>query len=53
MFLGTFVLRYILSGKGAIATSQGRETDSGNKGIIRADHGRPSSSALQNNTMDF
>ena len=42
--LGASLLGNILSGKG---------TNRAGKGVIRAGYGRPSSSALQNNKMDF
>ena len=40
-------------GKGAITTSQGRGINRAGEGILRAGYGRPSSSASQNNKMDF
>ena len=42
--LGASLLGNILSDKG---------TNRAGEGVIRADYGRPSSSALQNNKMDF
>ena len=60
--LGAGLLRNLLTGKEAIATSQGRGVNRAGKGkgIIRAGEGlvragnvRPSSSALRNNKMDF
>ena len=65
MLLGTLVaslLGNLLWGKGAIATSQRRAIYRAGKGkginragerIVRADYGRPSSSAPHNNNMDF
>ena len=53
--LGANLLGNLLTGKGAIATSQGRgiyRAVKGN-GINRAGYGRPSSSASHNNKMDF
>ena len=60
--LGASLLGNLLTGKGAIATSQGRgiyRTGKGKginragEGIVRAGYGRPLSSALHNNKMDF
>ena len=60
--LGASLLGNLLTGKGAIATSQGRGIYRAGKGkginragegIVRAGYGRPSSSALHNNKMDF
>ena len=53
--LGANLLGNLLTGKGAIATSQGRGIYRAvkGKGINRAGYGRPSSSALHNNKMDF
>ena len=65
--LGASSLGDLLTGKGAIATSQGRGIYRGRKGkevygegkgkgIVRTGYGRPSSSASQNNSnnkMDF
>ena len=53
--LGASLLGNLLTGKGAIATSQGRGIYRAvkGKGINRAGYGRPSSSALHNNKMDF
>ena len=50
--LGPNLLGNLLTGKGAIAKSQGRGTNRAGEGIVRAGYGRPSSSALQNK-MDF
>ena len=53
--LGANLLGNLLTGKGAIATSQGRGIYKAvkGKGINRAGYGRPSSSASHNNKMDF
>ena len=60
--LGASLLGNLLTGKVAIATSQGRRIHRVGKGkgikragegIVRAAYGRPSSSALYNNNMDF
>ena len=65
--LGASLLGDLLTGKGAIATSQGRGIYKGGKGkgvygagkgkgIVRAGYGRPSFSASQNNSnnkIDF
>ena len=60
--LGASLLGNLLTGKGAIATSQGRGIYRAGKGkginragegIVRAGYGRPSSSASHNNKMDF
>ena len=58
MFLGTLgasLLGNLLTGKGAIVTSQGRGIYRAGKGegVNRAGYGRPSSSASHNNKMDF
>ena len=59
--LGASLLRNLLTGKGAIATSQGRgmywaekrkRINRAGEGIVRADYGCPSSSA-SHNKMDF
>ena len=54
--LGSSLLENLLTGKGAIATSQGqgiyRAGKGKGKGVLRAGYGRPSSSALHNK-MDF
>ena len=53
--LGASLFGNLLTGKGTIATSQGRGIYRAGKGkgINRAGYGRPSSSALHNNKMDF
>ena len=60
--LGASLLGNLLTGKGAIETSQGRGIyragkDKGinraGEGIVRAGYGRPSSSALHDNKIDF
>ena len=60
--LGASLLGNLLTGKGAIATSQGRGIYRAGKGkginragegIVRAGYGRPSSSASHNNNMQF
>ena len=64
MLLGTLLcaslLGSLLTGKGVIVTSHGRvvnkkgkRTNRVGEGVIRAGYGRPSSSALQNNKIDF
>ena len=57
--LGASLLGNLLTGKGAIAMSQGQSVNKkgkgihrAEKGIVRAGKGRPSSSASQNN-IDF
>ena len=54
--LGASLLENLLTGKGAIATSQGqgiyRAGKGKGKGVLRAGYGRPSSSA-SHNKMDF
>ena len=49
--LGASLLGNLLTGKGVIATSQGRGVYRAgkNKGIVRADYDHP----LQNNKIDF
>ena len=53
--LGASLLGNLLTGKGAMAMSQGQEIYRAGKGrvINRAGYGRPLSSALHNNKMDF
>ena len=60
--LGASLLGNLLTGKGAIETSQGRGIYRAGKskginrageGIVRAGYGRPSSSALHDNKIDF
>ena len=53
--LGASLLGNLLTGKGAIVTSQGRGIYRAGKGkgVNRAGYGRPSSSASHNNKMDF
>ena len=60
--LGVSLLGNLLTGKGAMAMSQGRGIYRAGKGkginragegIVRAGYGRPSSSASHNNKMDF
>ena len=64
MLLGTLrtsLLGNLLTGRGAMATSQGRVNRAGkgcginraDKGVLRAGYGRPSSSASHNNKIDF
>ena len=53
---GTSLLGNLLTGKGAIATSQGKGKDKGvlraGEGVLRASYSRPSISASQNK-IDF
>ena len=60
--LGASLLGNLLTGRGAIATSQGRGIywagkgkgiNRAGEGVLRAGYGRPSSSALQNNKIDL
>ena len=65
MLLGTLggsLLGKFLTGKGAIATSEGwgiyragkgKGINRAGEGIVRAGYGRPSSSTLHDNKMDF
>ena len=45
--LGASLVRNILSGRGAIATSQGRGINRAGEGVVRAGYGN------KNNKMDF
>ena len=49
--LGASLLGNLLTGKGV--NKKGNGTNKAGEGVIRAGYGRPSSSALHNNKMDF
>ena len=49
--LGLSLLGNLLTGKGV--NKKGSGTNRAGEGVIRAGYARPSSSALQNNKMDF
>ena len=51
--LGASLLRNLLTGKGIYRTGKSKRLNRAGEGIVRAGYGRPSSSALQNNKMDF
>ena len=52
MLLGTSgasLLGHLLTGKGIYGAGKGKGINRAGEGIVRADYGRPSSSALHNN----
>ena len=51
--LGTSLLRNLLTGKGAYRAVQGKGINRDGQGGLRAGYGRPFSSALHGNKMDF
>ena len=51
--LGASLLGSLLTGKGIYRTGKGKRINRAAEGIVRAGYGRSSSSALQNNKMDF
>ena len=51
--LGASLLGNLLTGKGIYRAEKGKGINRGGEGIVRAGYGRPSSSALHNNKMDF
>ena len=53
--LGTLsaLLGNFLTGKGIYRAEKGKGINRAGEGIVRAGYGRPSSSALHNNKMDF
>ena len=51
--LGASLLGNLLTGKGIYRAGKGKGINRAGEGIVRAGYGRPSSSALQNNKMDF
>ena len=56
MLLGTLsasLLGNLLTGKGIYRAEKGKGINRAGEGIVRAGYGRPSSSALHNNKMDF
>ena len=56
MLLDTLVatlLGNLLTGKGIYRAGKGKGINRAGEGIVRAGYGRPSSSALHNNKMDF
>ena len=50
---GTSLLGNLLTGKGIYRVGKGKKINRAGEGIVRAGYGRPSSSALHNNKMDF
>ena len=56
MLLGTLrasLLGNLLNGKGIYRAGKGKGIVRAGEGIVRAGYGRPSSSALHNNKIDF
>ena len=56
MLLGTSgasLLKNLLTGKGIYRAGKGKVIVRAGEGIVRAGYGRPSSSALHNNKIDF
>ena len=51
--LGANLLGNLLTGKGIYRAGKGKGINRAGEGIVRAGYGRPSSSALHNNKMDF
>ena len=51
--LDASLLGNLLTGKGIYRTWKGKRINRAGEGIVWAGYGRPSSSALQNNKMDF
>ena len=51
--LGASLLGYLLTGKGIYRPGKGKGINRAGEGIVRADYGRPLSSASQNNKMNF
>ena len=51
--LGASLLENLLTGKGIYRAGKGKGINRAGEGIVRAGYGRPSSSALHNNKMDF
>ena len=51
--LGAILLGNLLAGKGIYKAGKGKGINRTSEGIVRAGYGRPSSSALHNNKMDF
>ena len=51
--LGASLLGNLLTGKGIYRAGKGKGINRAGEGIVRAGYGRPSSSALHNNKMDF
>ena len=51
--LGASLLGNLLTGKGIYRAGKGKGINRVGEGIVRAGYGRPSSSALHNNKMDF
>ena len=51
--LGASLLGNLLTGKGIYRTRKGKGINRAGEGVLRAGYGRPLSSALQNNKMDF
>ena len=51
--LGASLLGNLLTGKGIYRAGKGKGINRAGEGIVRAGYGRPLSSALHNNKMDF
>ena len=50
--LGASLLGNLLTGKGIYRAEKAKEINRAGKGIVKAGHGRPLSSASHNNKMD-
>ena len=51
--LGASLLGNLLTGKGIYRAGKGKEINRAGEGVLRVGYGRPLSSALQNNKMNF
>ena len=51
--LGASLFGNLLTGKGIYREAKGKGINRAGERVLRASYGRPSSSALQNNKMDF
>ena len=51
--LGAILLGNLLTGKGIYKAGKDKGINRTSEGIVRAGYGRPSTSALHNNKMDF
>ena len=51
--LGASLLGILLTGKGIYRAGKGKGINRAGEGVLRACYGRPLSSALHNNKMDF
>ena len=51
--LGASLLGNVLTGRGIYRAGKGKGINRPGEGVLRAGYGRPSSSALHNNKIDF